>query len=298
MLGIAAPTHIPHAFRRETTACWRWPNLVAATVSRSGHAPPARGVDAMSDRNASQGDTPAARFSTRPPQPPRRRVSPFETAWRTAAAVLVVALLSAGFFALLHGIQRPAARPTPTATVIHTPTATPAPSPTVPVYLLPSAPLLPAGWTWYRDSTGHFQVPLAPGWGVGTFYGDWTPQADSCKYRIQFFPSGSPVAPGQASATYAPRLIEIDVNLNCPPPPWSIGPDQRLIEEPNPITVDGQPVAIWDNDAAPGEINQFAVATFHGHQYEFEMQSRDSNFIRIDAKVFQQMLHGFKSMGK
>ena len=49
---------------------------------------------------------------------------------RTLAAVLVVALLGAGFFALLHGIPRPAGHPTPTATRIAA-TATPAPSPTV-----------------------------------------------------------------------------------------------------------------------------------------------------------------------
>jgi hypothetical protein len=169
---------------------------------------------------------------------------------------------------------------------------------TVPAYLIPSAPLLPAGWTWYRNSTAHFQIPLAPGWGVGTFYGDWTPQAESCKYRIQFFPPGRSVAPGQASATYASRLIEIDVNLNCPPPPWSIGPDTRLTEESNPIIVDGQPVTIWDNDAAPpGEINQLALATFGSRQYEFDVQSRDSNFIVVDAQVFHQMLHGFQYTG-
>ena len=268
-----------------------------ATLARRAEALGSGTLQAEGERAISANSRPvAARFSTWSPQPPRR-ISPFATAWRTAAAVLVVALLGAGFFALLHGIQRPGAHPTATATVISTPTATPAPSPTVPAYLLPSAPLLPAGWTWYHNSTAHFQIPLAPGWGVGTFYGDWTPQADSCKYRIQFFPPGSPVAPGQASATYATRLIEIDVNLNCPPPPWSIGPDTRLTEEPGPITVDGQPVTIWDNDAAPGEINQLALATFGGRQYEFEVQSRDSNFIVVDAKVFHQMLHGFQYTG-
>ncbi len=74
--------------------------------------------------NSSDTDTwPAAtRSITRPPQPPRpphRRLSPFETLLRTAAAVLVVALLGAGFSALLHGMQSQGTQPRPTPT--HTP---------------------------------------------------------------------------------------------------------------------------------------------------------------------------------
>jgi outer membrane protein assembly factor BamB len=49
----------------------------------------------------------ATRFGTRPLQPPRHRISGFAAAWRTMAAVLVVALLGAGFFALFHTRPRP-----------------------------------------------------------------------------------------------------------------------------------------------------------------------------------------------
>ena len=46
-----------------------------------------------------------------------------------------------------------------------------------------------------------------------------------------------------------------------------------------------------------GEIESYALATFHGHQYAFDVQSRDSNFIVVDAKAFHQMLHGFEYTG-
>jgi hypothetical protein len=128
-----------------------------------------------------------------------------------SALLLVVSGCSVGAGTRTGGIRLTAPLGSSvTATAIATPTSTAVFSPTVPAYLLPSAPLLPAGWTWYRDSIGHFQVPLAPGWGVGTFFGDWTPQAQSCKYRIQFFPPGTNETPGQASAIGAPRLIEIE----------------------------------------------------------------------------------------
>jgi outer membrane protein assembly factor BamB len=58
----------------------------------------------------------SATSPVRPPQLPRRQPSPFGMAWRTVAAVFVVALLGAGFFALLRGMQRPGGHPTPTAT--------------------------------------------------------------------------------------------------------------------------------------------------------------------------------------
>jgi hypothetical protein len=180
-----------------------------------------------------------------------------------------------------------------TRTVTPTPTATAGSSPTVPAYLLQSAPLLPAGWTWYRDSTGHFQVPLAPGWKAGGYYG--TDGKKNCFYNVQFFPPGEDGSPGMAQATYAPRLISIGVNFTCSP--WSpIGPAPQLTKEPDPVLVDSQPVTVWDNDT-PGEIESYALATFHGHQYSFDVQSRDSNFIVVDAKAFHQMLHGFEYTG-
>ena len=274
------------------------PSPATEAVLARSRATFARHAEALSDgtlqtageQAVSTNSGPAAvKLRPRPSRPPRLGVSSLAPAWRTAAAVFLVALLGAGFFALLHEIPRPAGRPTPTATRIT------APSPTVPAYLLPSAPLLPAGWTWYRNDIGHFQVPVAPGWGVGTFYGAFN-GALTCEYRVQFFPPGSAVAPSQASATFAPRLIEIDVNLSCPSSSWSNPPDQYTVQEPNPVIVDGQPVTVWDIDT-PGEINDFADATFHGHQFAFSVQSRDSNFIVADPKVFHQMLHGFEYTG-
>lgn len=81
--------------------------------------------------------------ATQPQRPPRRRVSPLEAVLRTAAAVIVIGLLGAGFFALLRQTQRLGAHPTPTATRAPTsPTATPGmPSPTA----IPAQPPAPAG---------------------------------------------------------------------------------------------------------------------------------------------------------
>jgi hypothetical protein len=210
----------------------------------------------------------------------------------TARHNLPVVLLMSMLLLLVGGCST-AAR-TSSASKSQPPTV--APRPTVPAYLLPSAPLLPSSWNWYRNSVGHFQVPVAPGWGVGTFYSTLD-QLNNCEYRIQFFPPGTSVAPSQASATYAPRLIEIEVNLSCPPSSWSITPDQYTVQEPSTVMVNGQAVTLWDSDT-PGEINHFGNATFHGHQFGFEVQSRDSNFIRVDTQVFLQMLHGFEYMGQ
>lgn len=87
----------------------------------------------------------SATSPVRPPQLPRRQPSPFGMAWRTVAAVLVVALLGAGFFALLHGIQRPGGHPTPTPSPAG-PTVTPGATPTTPTpTTIPPQPPAPAG---------------------------------------------------------------------------------------------------------------------------------------------------------
>ncbi len=114
------------------------PPAAAAVLARS-RATLARHAEALSARgrqmNLSDTDTwPApARSITRPPQPPRRRLGPFEAFLRTVAAVLVIALLGAGFYALFHGMQSQGAQLQPTRT--HTPisaTATPTASPPQP----------------------------------------------------------------------------------------------------------------------------------------------------------------------
>lgn len=184
---------------------------------------------------------------------------------------------------------------TDTAVVISSLTATQVPSPTLPAYLLPSAPLLPAGWSWYRNSTAHFQVPLAPGWRAGGYYGyDAKP---NCFYNVQFFAPGEGGQPGMASGTYAYRLISIGVNFSCPSWPTSINPEPYITQEPDPIFVDGQSVTVYDNNAAQGEIECYARSTFGGRQYAFDMQSRLSDFVVSDVQVFKQMLHGFAYTG-
>jgi hypothetical protein len=47
----------------------------------------------------------------------------------------------------------------------------------------------------------------------------------------------------------------------------------------------------------PGIIDSYALATFGGRQYAFDLQCEDSNFIVADPKVFHQMLHGFEYTG-
>ncbi len=223
----------------------------------------------------------------------REGITSMRTAGTSRCTLLAFLLLSA-LALLLAGCTSPTSSTTSMArkSPPEQPVATAVPSPTVSAYLLPSAPLLPAGWSWYRDDTGHFRVPLAPEWGVGDFYGTIAGM-HNCYYRVQFFPAGSVVAPSQASATFAPRLIEIDVNMSCPPSSWAITPDQYTVKEPAPVMVDGQPVTLWDNDVS-GQIFHSGDATFYGHQFGFAVQSRDSNFIPQDLQVFLQMLHGFQ----
>ena len=215
-----------------------------------------------------------------------------------SALLLVIGGCSVGTgTAATGGRSNTPAQPTPTLKVsspvplISDPTATPAPSSTVPAYLLPNAPLLPAGWTWYRDSTGHFEVPLAPGWRAGSYF--YTDGVRNCAYGVQFFPPGAGGSAGSAQATFAPRLIEIDLNVSCTSS-WSINPEPYIVREPNPVIVDGQPVIVWDNVAATPEVHEFAYATFQGHQFAFVVNCQDSNFIVTDPKVFHQMLHGFE----
>ncbi|HEX9414677.1 MAG TPA: hypothetical protein VF916_14320 [Ktedonobacterales bacterium] len=128
---------------RSLAAAYALPPAADAALARS-RATLARRAEALNtgghQMNSSDTDTwPApTRSTTRPPQPPRRRLSPFELFLRSAAAVLVVALLGAGFYALLQGMQSHGTRPQPTPT--HTPisaTATPT--------AIPPQPPAPAG---------------------------------------------------------------------------------------------------------------------------------------------------------
>ncbi|HEY7780282.1 MAG TPA: PQQ-binding-like beta-propeller repeat protein [Ktedonobacterales bacterium] len=84
--------------------------------------------------------------STRPPQPLRRPPSRFGTAWRAVAAVLVIALLGGGFFALLRGAPRLGGHPTATGTATPSPvSATPTPgAPTPTASPTPAGPQPPA----------------------------------------------------------------------------------------------------------------------------------------------------------
>jgi outer membrane protein assembly factor BamB len=105
-----------------------------ATLARRAEALGAGGLQMNSSDTLPAAITPV----TRPPQPPRRQRSHFGMVWRAAAAVLVVALLSAGFSALLRGIPRPGGHPTPTAT------QSPASSTATPT-TIPPQPAAPAG---------------------------------------------------------------------------------------------------------------------------------------------------------
>ncbi len=79
-------------------------HLLSVTAPTS----PSNGVSPMNTLKTS------GQFSLQAQQPRRQPATSLATAWRALAAVLVVALLGAGFFALLHGIPRPAAHPTVT----------------------------------------------------------------------------------------------------------------------------------------------------------------------------------------
>jgi hypothetical protein len=92
-----------------------------ATLARRAEALSAGTLPAEDEPMSATSSGPVeSRLGTRAQQPPRRPVTALATAWRALAAVLIVALLGAGFYALLHGIPRPGAHPTATATRIAT----------------------------------------------------------------------------------------------------------------------------------------------------------------------------------
>src|SRR5258708_12223051 len=103
---------------RSLAAAYALPPAADAALARS-RATLARRAEALNtgghQMNSSDTDTwPApTRSTTRPPQPPRRRLSPFELFLRSAAAVLVVPLLAPAFYPLPQGIQTPATHPHP-----------------------------------------------------------------------------------------------------------------------------------------------------------------------------------------
>jgi outer membrane protein assembly factor BamB len=145
-----------------------------ATLARRAEALGAGGLQTISSDTEPAGITPI----TRPPQPPRRQHSHFGMVWQTAAAVLIVALLSAGFSALLRGIPRPGGHPAPTATPRATPKATAVPpQPPAPVGVYVTTP----GTMFLLNlSTGAIQhrYPVASGVGMpivanGLVYGTY-----------------------------------------------------------------------------------------------------------------------------
>ena len=132
-----------------------------ATLSRHAEALAAGTLETEGERAISANSRPVATsFSTRPRQPASRRISPSATAWRTAAAVLSVALLGAGFFALLHGMPRPEVHPTPTATLACSEPGTTATSPIVRVALTPVPSLPPAEILSALEASPGFQNPV------------------------------------------------------------------------------------------------------------------------------------------
>jgi outer membrane protein assembly factor BamB len=111
-----------------------------AILARRAAALNSRGLQMMSS-GSSGSWTALDRSTTHQSQTPRRRDSQFATVWRTVAAVLVVAVLSAGFFALLQGVQRHGSHTTPTATPVSSTTTPGAPTPTT----ISPQPPAPAG---------------------------------------------------------------------------------------------------------------------------------------------------------
>jgi outer membrane protein assembly factor BamB len=156
------------------------PQVAGATLARSRTTLARRAKTLTSGRHPAGGrqvtfsrTSPAPSMSSsrlpQSPQPPRRRHSPFETFLRTAAAVLVVALLGAGFYALLRSVQGRGTRPHPTPTATHPPTSATATATSTPIPPQPPAPAgvyVTAPGTLFRidPSTGavEHRYPIAP----------------------------------------------------------------------------------------------------------------------------------------
>lgn len=167
-LGRDAPLSPTEVLVRHLADAYTRPSEADAILARSraalshhAEALAARTLETEGERVIWANSRPVATsFSTWPPQPPPRWISPFATAWRTAAAVLIVALLGAGFFALLHGMPRPDLHPTPTATLSCREPGKTAASPIVHVALTPVPSLPPAEILSQLEASPGFQNPV------------------------------------------------------------------------------------------------------------------------------------------
>lgn len=205
--------------------------------------------------------------------------------------LFVLAILMMG----LMGCGGPAAT-APSTTSPHSTTSL---SPTRPSATATAAvtPAVTTGWPIYRDSQVAFQVPLPPGWRVGSFTSP-TPNGPD-EYTVQCFPPQSHGQPGAGAASMEPELIEITVVFA--PPYASVADDPNWQPEAHPVAIGSTQAIVYDRLPDWEEILRLA-ATYRGRlQFVFELHllseeapvALDPTKIKSATALFLGMMQGF-----
>ena len=147
-------------------------------------------------------------------------------------------------------------------------------------------------WSWYSDSTGHFRIPVAPGWTTYGFY-NGPLQYPDCSYSVIMNP---PWVVPPYNPVDAPRLLMITTEFPC-------SYDQQLSQNlftnplPTPVTINGKRTTLYDTGQAG--VGRLAVATFGSNQYQFLLDdSQPTSAAKGDLAIFIRIIAGFQYTGK
>jgi hypothetical protein len=149
-------------------------------------------------------------------------------------------------------------------------------------------------WSWYADGTGHFRIPVAPGWVASGFY-NGPLQFSNCVYSVVVYPPGVTATLSKPDTEYDPRLLLINVVFPCNYG-QQLSPHLFTNPLPTPVTINGKRTTLYDN-SVPDTIGRLAIATFGGNQYQFVLDSGPTSVAKGDLTVFMRILAGFHYTG-
>ena len=154
-----------------------------------------------------------------------------------------------------------------------------------------SDPPLPSGWTWYQSSTGHFRIPVAPGWQVGGFY-NGPLQFSNCEYSVITYPPGFTPTFSRVDTENDLRLLMITVVFPCNYG-QQLSPHLFTNPLPGPVSIDGKRTTLYDI-SVQDSIGRLAVTTFGGHQYRFLLDSGPTSVAKGDLAIYMRILGDFQ----
>lgn len=149
-------------------------------------------------------------------------------------------------------------------------------------------------WTSYSDSTGHFRIPVAPGWFAGGFYNGPLDNTN-CEYSVIVYPPGATATLNRVDVENDLRLLLINVVFPCLSA--QLSPDYFTNPLSTPVTIDGKRTTLYDTSTAGTSIGRLAVTTFGGSQYQFVLDSQPASTAQGDLAIFMRILAGFHYTG-